>query len=258
MNYYERHIGDYLKDTSHLSLLEHGVYSRLMDVYYTREGGLPQAEVARLIGARSKDERAALAAVLTEFFVLIDGVYQQDRCEREIARFRSKSEKAKASINKRWEKARAVDDSLNERNTNVSPGGYERNTDDIHRAPVPSHQTPVTNKPPEAESEDKASPEDPEKPRTAALTGVVSSFQRPLPDGWQPSAETVAKVIRARPDLAGRVPAIAEDFRLYLATQTGIKALSADWEASFLRWAAKERETVKRNASARLPGGFVC
>lgn len=89
INYYERHIGDYLKDTAHLSLLEHGVYTRLMDVYYTREGAIPAAEVARLIGARSKDERQALAAVLSEFFELDEDGYHQHRCDEEIERYRS-------------------------------------------------------------------------------------------------------------------------------------------------------------------------
>ena len=85
MNFYKRHIGDYLKDTAHLSLLEHGVYTRLLDVYYTREGGIPDAQAARLIGARAKDEVAALKLVLGEFFELIDGIWTQQRCEREIA-----------------------------------------------------------------------------------------------------------------------------------------------------------------------------
>lgn len=84
MNFYKRHIGDYLKDTAHLTLLEHGVYSRLLDVYYTREAGIPDAQAARLIGARGKDECAALKVVLGEFFKLIDGTWVQDRCEREI------------------------------------------------------------------------------------------------------------------------------------------------------------------------------
>jgi uncharacterized protein YdaU (DUF1376 family) len=84
MNFYKRHIGDYLKDTAHLSLLEHGVYTRLLDVYYTRESGIPEAQVSRLIGARSKEECAALQVVLDEFFELIDGTWIQDRCEREI------------------------------------------------------------------------------------------------------------------------------------------------------------------------------
>jgi uncharacterized protein YdaU (DUF1376 family) len=84
MNFYKRHIGDYLKDTAHLSLLEHGVYTRLLDVYYTRESGIPDAQAARLIGARGKEECAALKVVLDEFFELVDGAWIQDRCEREI------------------------------------------------------------------------------------------------------------------------------------------------------------------------------
>lgn len=46
MNFYKRHIGDYIKDAAHLSLLEHGVYARLMDVYYTREAGIPDGQAA--------------------------------------------------------------------------------------------------------------------------------------------------------------------------------------------------------------------
>ena len=41
MNFYKRHIGDYIKKAGHLTLLEHGIYARLMDVYYTREAGIP-------------------------------------------------------------------------------------------------------------------------------------------------------------------------------------------------------------------------
>ena len=87
MNYYERHIGDYLKDTAHLSLLEHGVYARLLDVYYTRETALPDDQVARLIAARSKEERAAMQAVLSEFFDLQADGWHQARCDREIHRY---------------------------------------------------------------------------------------------------------------------------------------------------------------------------
>ncbi|KGU92210.1 hypothetical protein X880_6078 [Burkholderia pseudomallei MSHR4032] len=84
MNFYKRHIGDYLKDTAHLSLLEHGVYARLLDVYYTRESGIPDDQAARLIGARARDELSALKVVLGEFFELVDGTWVQQRCEREI------------------------------------------------------------------------------------------------------------------------------------------------------------------------------
>jgi len=85
MNWYKRHIGDYIKDCAHLSLIEHGVYSRLLDVYYTRESGIPDDQAARLVGARSKEERAALKAVLSEFFQLKEGIWTQARCEEEIS-----------------------------------------------------------------------------------------------------------------------------------------------------------------------------
>ena len=80
----------------HLSLLEHGIYGRLLDVYYTREAAIPDAQAARLIGARSKDEREALTAVLGEFFDLVDGMWHQSRCDAEIEAYLGKSlERAK-------------------------------------------------------------------------------------------------------------------------------------------------------------------
>ena len=92
MNYYKRHIGDYMKDASHLSLLEHGVYMRLLDVYYTREAPIPVDQAARLISARSKDEKEALSVVAEEFFSVVDGCYTQTRCDAEIATMVQKAE----------------------------------------------------------------------------------------------------------------------------------------------------------------------
>lgn len=87
MNHYSRHIGDYLKDTAHLSLLEHGVYGRLLDVYYTREGPIPDDQAARLIGARSREEKDALTAVLSEFFQRVDGEWRQKRADAELTAY---------------------------------------------------------------------------------------------------------------------------------------------------------------------------
>lgn len=92
MNYYKRHIGDYMKDAGHLSLLEHGIYMRLLDVYYTRESAIPVDQAARLIGARSKEEKQALSVVLSEFFKEVDGLYVQTRCDAEIASMQQKAE----------------------------------------------------------------------------------------------------------------------------------------------------------------------
>lgn len=135
MNYYQRHIGDYAKDTAHLSILEHGVYSILMDVYYATEKGIADAQRYRLARARTEDERSAVDAVLQEFFTLEDGVWLNGRCESEIEQAVGKSEKARASINARWNKAKAghtvVKPTNNERDTNESDSKYERNTNVI-------------------------------------------------------------------------------------------------------------------------------
>lgn len=92
MNFYKRHIGDYIKKAGHLTLLEHGIYARLMDVYYTREAGIPEDKAARLISARTKEELQALANVLDEFFTLVDGLWTQGRCEEEIGNASEKAE----------------------------------------------------------------------------------------------------------------------------------------------------------------------
>lgn len=89
MNYYEHHIGDYAAATSHLSLLEDAVYSRLIRRYYLQEGPMPAdwKQTARLVGARTQDELDAVEAVLGEFFTLEGDGYHQKRCDEVLAAF---------------------------------------------------------------------------------------------------------------------------------------------------------------------------
>lgn len=84
MNYYERHIGDYAKDAGHLSMLEHGAYTLLLDRYYYKEKGIPADQVYRVAKAISKAEKAAVDRVLAEFFTLTNGVWAKNRVEEEI------------------------------------------------------------------------------------------------------------------------------------------------------------------------------
>lgn len=106
MNYYERHLGDYSRDTAHLSMLEHGAYSLLLDRYYSTEAGIPEDQAHRLARARSKDERAAVDAVLGEFFTLRGGVWINGRAEREVDRAQTKikaaRENGKAGGRPKW------------------------------------------------------------------------------------------------------------------------------------------------------------
>lgn len=84
MNYYKRHIGDYAKDTGHLTLLEHGVYTILLDRLYGSERAIPKAEVYRITRATTKAERAAVDAVLREFFDLESEGWMHGRVREEL------------------------------------------------------------------------------------------------------------------------------------------------------------------------------
>lgn len=99
LNHYPRHIGDWLRDTAHLSEVEECIYSRCIDQYYSREKPLPLdlGQCARLVRAASAAARKALATILPEFFTQGPDGWHQKRCDEEIAHFKDRSVKATAS-----------------------------------------------------------------------------------------------------------------------------------------------------------------
>jgi uncharacterized protein YdaU (DUF1376 family) len=94
LNYYNRHLGDYARDCAHLSMLEHGAYTLLLDRYYSTEQGIAADQAHRVCRARTREERAAVDAVLSEFFTLTDGIWTSQRAEREIVKMRAKADAA--------------------------------------------------------------------------------------------------------------------------------------------------------------------
>lgn len=91
MYYYKRNIGDYAAKAGHLSPLEHGVYTLLLDAYYHREEAPTRADAIRWARARTQDEVAAVDAVLSEFFTESEGRYRQQRVEDELRAYREKA-----------------------------------------------------------------------------------------------------------------------------------------------------------------------
>lgn len=89
MNYFELHIGDYAEATAHLSFVEDAAYSRMIRKYYSTEKPLPAdlKQVQRLIGARTREEKSAVATVLEEFFFLDRDGWHNARCDAEIEKF---------------------------------------------------------------------------------------------------------------------------------------------------------------------------
>lgn len=84
MNYYKRHLGDYAKDTGHLSMAEHGAYTLLLDWYYANERAITADKAYRIAKASTIHERAAVDAVLADFFVLEGGAWHNKRSDAEL------------------------------------------------------------------------------------------------------------------------------------------------------------------------------
>lgn len=78
-------------------MLEHGAYGLLLDRYYATEQGIPADQVHRLARAKSRDERAAVDAVLSEFFTLEGGVWKNGRASREVEKAQSKIKAARGN-----------------------------------------------------------------------------------------------------------------------------------------------------------------
>jgi uncharacterized protein YdaU (DUF1376 family) len=120
MNYYKRHLGDYAAATRHLSILEHGVYTLLLDTYYINEKPLPADERAlyRIVGARGDDEREAVGVVLREFFDLREDGWHQPRCDAEIAKRQAQAETNRLVGRRGGRPQKTETESVSEKNRN--------------------------------------------------------------------------------------------------------------------------------------------
>lgn len=88
MIYFEMYPGDYLKDTTRLSLVEHGAYFKLMLAYYAEEQALPEslAELYIIASAITTADKAAVKKVAERYFpVAEDGLRHSKRCDEQIA-----------------------------------------------------------------------------------------------------------------------------------------------------------------------------
>jgi uncharacterized protein YdaU (DUF1376 family) len=97
MNYYAFHIGDYVADTAHLTNEEDLCYRRAIDLYMIQEGPLGggEANAKRTLSRRLRVDEQTLSIVLDEFFFLTENGYEHARCNAEIAKYKTKSDKAK-------------------------------------------------------------------------------------------------------------------------------------------------------------------
>lgn len=141
MHHYSFNIGDYRKDTGHLTLLEHGVYRMLLDSYYENEGPL-KADDARLMRThciRTAEEEQAYKNVITDFFQEENGYYRHEGCDKVLEKIYAKSEKARAAAQERW----------NRKNSHLNGNKTGRNADAMrtHTEGNAGGMPPITHNP---------------------------------------------------------------------------------------------------------------
>lgn len=200
MNYYDKHIGDFIRDTVGLSMIEDGAYNRLLDQLYQTERALPldKKEVYRMARATSGPERKAVDYVLAKFFTAEDEGFTQKRAQAQIEEYwdrapaaESKKENAKIRQQRTRDRRKSLFDKL--RDLGVTPefnasmkqleahlsrvtkrdesqSGHDTVTRDntLTQTPDTRHQTPVL-KPKANDSDDGTVPDREEAPGVAPL-----------------------------------------------------------------------------------------
>lgn len=219
MHYYPHNISDYRAHTGHLTLAEDAVYRRLIDLYYLQEEGLPNdvKRLSKLILAPRSGK--LVKQILSEFFQLDGDTWRHNRIDREIAKYRTKSEKAKASADERWRKARC------ERNANSSETQSES---DANQEPEPRTRT-----------------KNQESKRGTRLP------HEEIPDEWVQVA--IDKFEFTQQNALDEF----DTFHDYYIAQPGQKGVKIDWDATWRNWLRRSFSYKKQHESGRDPESFL-
>ena len=142
MNFYKHYIGDFQRDTGHLSLAERGAYRAMLDHYYATERPLPVdvMAVARLVGAMDEVERHAVERVLRDFWTRTEAGFTNRRADLEIAKAAAQRDtnreigrrggRPKGSKNKTEPETESVSQSVSESKPNREPNRNPNQTPD--------------------------------------------------------------------------------------------------------------------------------
>lgn len=199
MHYYTFNVGDYRKDTVHLSTLEHGIYRQLLDWYYLDEKPIPQETqvVLRRLRLGSDSDVSALKNVLADFFVLQSDGFHQTRCDADIASYhqKSKANRENGKLGGRPKKTQSV---------------ISGNPD---KTQAKGNQEPITNN---------------QEPKVKTQRGSRLPTDWALPIEWKDWAE------KNRPDLNAQT--VADGFRDFWISKAGSGGVKLDWFATWRNW----------------------
>lgn len=207
MNYYERHLGDYARDTAHLTILEHGIYTLLLDRYYATERPIPDDQACRIARARDETEKKGVVSVLQEFFVLEEGCWVNKRAEAEIAAARDRINAARENGRKGGRPKSKPSPLQEETQQEPKPSEIETQTEPSEK--LSSLQSPVKSK-------------STRKPKSAGHL---------IPGDFQLDETARARTLKRYPDCD-----IEEAVRQFVAHHTAKGSLMQSWVHAWTTW----------------------
>lgn len=131
------YVGDYLGDTMHLRMAEHGAYVLLM-LHYWRNGPLPDDDRALAAIARAeRKEWAEAGPVVRAFFIPRDGKLHHKRIDAERAKASALAGKRSAAASARWGKGTSKPDA-NAEQEQCNADAFASGLHDGRTSPSPS------------------------------------------------------------------------------------------------------------------------
>jgi uncharacterized protein YdaU (DUF1376 family) len=214
MHYFQFDLGDYAKDTGHLTALEHGVYTMLLRWYYANEKPIPVGMHTRI----AREPAAVVDPIMAEFFDWDEEAqaWHHKRADQEIERVHGRSEKARASAQARW----------GDRNADASTTKPKRTATSI---PQDLKDSP---KPPKGAEGEK-------KTRPKAERGVtIDTFLANLAPGEKafPANDKLFEYARS---IKLPIVLVKLAWLTFVADMTEKRKLQKDWRATFRTYVRK-------------------
>lgn len=246
--WYARRYKDYAEKTAHLSLIEHGAYTLLLDHYYESRSKSQAFALAngeanlnalfRVCRSQADDERDAIRSVVAQFFYIgEDGYLHNASADRELAKAanvsaaRSEAGKEGAEKKKRKRETQAIDIAIDiaiaEANEQANASANDQQTATHTHTQI--HTQPQQHQP--------LQPLEVGKP-------VVEARGSRLPPDWKPSQEDITFCQKTRPDL--EVAEVASRFRDFWSALPGSKGRKTDWVATWRNWVRNEKQGNRR------------
>ena len=189
MHYYKFNIKDWTRDTAHLSIIEEGVYRRLLDHYYESEKPIPSETNMVVRRLRLGGHEDALAVILSEFFEAREDGHHHTRCDDEIGKYH-----AKAGANRENGKRGG-----RPKKTEENPDGFEDEpTDNLNHKPLTINQEPIESKALVNDESSTPGGKPARKVDPVPYDLIIESYRKCLPSLPQPQAMTPKRKAGAR------------------------------------------------------------